>query len=152
LFFTATRNNGIGREDIFISKFIDGKYESPTPLPKEINSAFFEFNAYVNPEENLLIFSSFGREDGLGGGDLYISRKDDQGNWTKSKNLGSRINSDKLDYCPFIDWRTRKFYFTSERNSIDDKRLDKIGQLKQLANRPLNGFGNIYTIGFDTLD
>ena len=152
LFFTATRDNGIGREDIFMSEFVDGKFQSPKPLPVEINSASFEFNAYINPEENLIIFSSFGREDGFGGGDLYISRKDDAGKWTKSKNLGELVNSDKLDYCPFVDWKSRNFYFTSERITLDNKKLENICQLKELSNSTLNGFGNIYKIGIDKLN
>ncbi|MDB4293341.1 exo-alpha-sialidase [Maribacter sp.] len=152
LFFTATRANGIGKEDIFMSKLVDGSYQSPVPLPIEINSAAFEFNAYINPAEDLIIFSSFGREDGFGGGDLYISRKDTAGKWSKSKNLGALVNSDKLDYCPFVDWKSRNFYFTSERISLDDKELVNISEVKERANSALNGFGNIYKIGFDKLE
>lgn len=151
LFFTATRDNGLGREDIFMSEFIDGEFQSPKPLPVEINTPFFEFNAYINPEENMIIFSSFGRSDGFGGGDLYISRKDNSGRWTKSKNLGLIINSDKLDYCPFVDWKSRNLYFTSERITLDNRKLENIGTLKELSNSPLNGFGNIYKIGLDNL-
>lgn len=151
LFFTATREYGMGREDIYISEFIDGEFKLPRPLPSEINSTSFEFNAYINPEENLLIFSSFGRPDGFGGGDLYISRKDSNGNWTKSKNLGELINSDKLDYCPFVDWKSGNFYFTSERITVDNKKLESISKLKELSNSTLNGFGNIYKIGLDKL-
>lgn len=152
LFFTATREDGVGREDIFMSEFIDNKFTAPRPLPGEINTSKFEFNAYVNPEENLIIFSSFGRADGLGGGDLYISRKDDSGNWTASKNLGESINSNKLDYCPFVDWKSRNLYFTSERGILENKKLENIGELKGQANSPLNGFGNIFKIGIDNVE
>lgn len=152
LFFTATREDGIGREDIFMSEFIDNKFTAPRALPGEINTSKFEFNAYVNPEENLIIFSSFGRADGLGGGDLYISRKDDSGNWTASKNLGESINSNKLDYCPFVDWKSRNLYFTSERGILENKKLENIGELKGQANSPLNGFGNIFKIGIDNVE
>jgi hypothetical protein len=152
LFFTATRDDGIGREDIFMSEFIDNEFTVPKPLPGEINTSKFEFNAYISPEENLIIFSSFGRSDGFGGGDLYISRKDDSGNWTASKNLGKSINSNKLDYCPFVDWKSRNFYFTSERMLLDTKKLENIDELKGLSNSALNGFGNIFKIGFDKLE
>jgi hypothetical protein len=152
LFFTATRDDGIGREDIFMSEFIDNEFTVPKPLPGEINTSKFEFNAYISPEENLIIFSSFGRSDGFGGGDLYISRKDDSGNWTASKNLGELINSTKLDYCPFVDWKSRNFYFTSERMLLDTKKLENIDELKGLSNSALNGFGNIFKIGFDKLE
>ena len=152
LFFTATRENGMGREDIFMSAFVDDQFQSPEPLPAEINSTSYEFNAYVSPEEDLIVFSSFGREDGFGGGDLYFSRKDPAGKWTKAKNMGSVINSEKLDYCPFIDWNSHNFYFTSERTTQDNKPLENIDELKRMANGALNGFGNIYKIGLDKLE
>ena len=152
LFFTATREDGVGREDIFMSEFIDNKFTAPRALPGEINTSKFEFNAYVNPEENLIIFSSFGRADGLGGGDLYISRKDDSGNWIASKNLGESINSNKLDYCPFVDWKSRNLYFTSERGVLENKKLENIDELKGQAHNPLNGFGNIFKIGIDNVE
>ena len=152
LYFTATRKNGVGREDIFMAEYESGKYKLPEPLPVEINTAFYEFNAYVSPKEDLIIFSSFGRDDGLGGGDLYISRKDELGKWGQSKNLGVLINSDKLDYCPFIDWENQNFYFTSDRIAQEGKELKSVNALKQLANSPLNGFGNIYKIGLEALE
>ncbi|WP_348747493.1 exo-alpha-sialidase [Tenacibaculum sp. 190524A02b] len=151
LFFTATRKNGIGREDIFIAKFTDGIYNEPEPLPETINSKFFEFNAYVSPDENVMIFSSFGRKDGLGGGDLYISQKDSVGNWKEAKNMGKLINSKKLDYCPFIDWNAGNFYLTSERMEIDNIPLQNVESLKRQANSTINGFGNIYRIGIKEL-
>ncbi len=152
LFFTATRDAGHGREDIFMSEYVDGEFKLPKALPEQINSFAFEFNAYIHPEEHLIVFSSFGRSDGFGGGDLYISRKDANGKWTKSKNLGATINSDKLDFCPFIDWKSRNFYFTSERRANDDGKLENISQLKESSNGILNGFGNIYKIGLDELE
>lgn len=152
LYFTATKASGIGREDIFMSEFKDGKFQAPKPLPEAINTTAFEFNAYINPEENILIFSSFGRSDGLGGGDLYISRKDSLGQWTASKNLGKTVNSDKLDYCPFVDWKSNNFYFTSERKPLNNNKIDHVKTLKALSNSPLNGYGNIYKIGFNKLE
>ena len=151
LFFTATRKNGIGREDIFKSEYEEGKFKSPKPLSGAINSTLYEFNAYVSPAENLLIFSSFGRDDGFGGGDLYISRKDENGEWSQAKNMGAVINSDKLDYCPFIDWENRNFYFTSERMAPDNQELESVKSLQLIANSTLNGFGNIYKIGLNEL-
>lgn len=152
LFFTATRENGIGREDIFVSEFNGKQFESPIPLPIEINSAMFEFNAYIGPKEDIIVFSSYGREDGLGGGDLYFSYKDSTGNWSPSKNMGKLINSDKLDFCPFIDWENQNFYFSSERIIENNGRLKNIDEINQIANEVMNGFGNIYKISLDQIN
>lgn len=152
LYFTATKKDGIGREDIYKSQLKNGKYQKPTVLGEAINSPFFEFNAYVNPSENLIIFSSFGRKDGLGGGDLYISTKDEKGKWKPAKNMGAEINSSKLDYCPFIDWNNSSFYFSSTRHTNVSKRIKTIAELKKSAARTTNGFSNIYWINLNQLN
>jgi hypothetical protein len=151
LFFTAQRNYGVGKEDIFISEYEGGRFKSPRPLPVEINTAFYEYNAYISPREDLIIYGSFGRDDGFGGGDLYISQKDQNGKWGPSKNMGVLINSDKLDYCPFIDWENRNFYFTSDRGAYAQTEIVSVNSLEEFANSTLNGLGNIYKIGLDQI-
>lgn len=147
LYFTATKEAGIGREDIYVAQMVDGKYQSAQVLDSAINTVYYEFNAYVSPEEDLLIFSSYGRPDDLGGGDLYIARKNADGAWLPAQNMGPSINSDKLDYCPFVDVVRNNFYFTSERMTIRDTlRIRNINTLHQLANAPGNGLGDIYRV------
>lgn len=152
LYFTATRKNGIGREDIFVSFFTDGAYQKAVPLDTNINSVTFEFNAYIHPKEKYLIFSSFGRADGLGGGDLYISEKDAEGIWSPAKNLGAPINSSALDYCPFVDLSTGVFYFTSEKGESIKERISSIDAFSAFSNKPLNGLGNIYRVSIKELN
>ncbi|MBT8182174.1 MAG: PD40 domain-containing protein [Eudoraea sp.] len=152
LYFTATRTDGIGREDIFVSTFSKGKYRAPMPLDSNVNTKAYEFNAFISPDEELLIFSSYGRADGLGGGDLYYSKKDKTGKWKKAENLGEVINSDKLDYCPFIDIPRNNFYFTSDRAKSPEDRIKTVPELTNEANKILNGMGNIYRINVDKLN
>lgn len=152
LYYTATKENGVGREDIFVSRFTNGKYLKPIPLDTTINTSAYEFNAFISPNEDLLIFSSFGRKDGLGGGDLYFSKKDNTGNWVEAQNMGATINSDKLDYCPFIDFSNGNFYFTSDRSTLLDKKIMNVSELEGVAHTTLNGMGNIYRIGMEQLN
>lgn len=152
LYFTASRKGGSGSEDIFVSKKIDGEYQEPVALDSSINTEVYEFNSFINPEENLLIFSSFGREDDYGGGDLYYSKKDKDGKWSKAKNMGGNINSAQLDYCPFIDLRRNNLYFTSERIDENSRKMNSIEDIKAFANQTQNGTGNIYKIGIKKLD
>ncbi len=151
LYFTATRTDGIGREDIFVSNYVNGSYQQPEVLDSNINSATYEFNAFISPDEDLLIFSSYGRADDLGGGDLYFSKKNIDGIWSKAKNMGALINSDKLDYCPFVDYARGNFYFTSDRSAKSNARISSADELFRLANDPKNGMGNIYRIGLEAL-
>ena len=153
LYFTAAYKNAIGKEDIWMSKLENGKYSTPEYLPETVNSKLYEFNAFVSPDDSYIIFTSFGREDDLGGGDLYINKKDAKGDWLPAKNLGTKINSKGLDYCPFVSFDKKYFFFTSDRNNIKksyktklslDTFLKEIGQLQ-------NGKGNIYWIDADDI-
>ena len=151
LYFTATRADGIGKEDVFMSKATNGTFEKPMVLDSTINTTTFEFNAFINPNEDLLIFSSFGRDDGLGGGDLYYSKKNANGQWSASQNLGIAVNSDKLDFCPFIDYVNGNFYFSSTKTEANTSKHESIDAFEQHANKVLNGMGNIYRISIDSL-
>lgn len=151
LYFTATRTDGMGREDIFLSSFVDGSYRAPRALDSTINTTTFEFNAYISPQEDLLVFSSYGRKDGFGGGDLYFSKKRADGSWTEAKNL-EFANSDKLDYCPFIDVPRGNFYFTSDRDIPHRKHIKDVTEFEEEADRVLNGLGNIYRVDLKKLN
>jgi len=144
LYFTATYENSKGKEDIYVSKWQDGSYQKAESLSEGVNSATWEFNAYVAPDESYIIFSSFGRDDDLGGGDLYISHRNENGNWSPAKHFGEAINSQKLDYCPFVDY-AGNLYFTSSKANFKDISID---ELMKLPNQVENGLDNVYIIDF----
>jgi Tol biopolymer transport system component len=150
IYFTAAYTSGFGREDIFWSALIDGRYGAPYALDTVINSSKYEFNAYVSPNEDILIFSSYGRPDDLGGGDLYLSVKDLSGRWSLARHLGGGINSSTLDYCPFLDLNTSTFYFTSNRAAPITGKVSP-EDFHTMADDILNGMGNIFSIRLDKL-
>ncbi|AOW20958.1 TolB family protein [Urechidicola croceus] len=149
LYFTsAYEEDSKGKEDIYISKLVDGKYIKPMSLGDAINSETYEFNAYVSPDERIIIFSSYRRSDTVGGTDLYISFKDQQDNWKPAINLGEGINSDKIDYCPFIDFKSNTVYFTSERSEQNQnyethQNIQEI--LNEMKSHP-NGLSRIFKV------
>ncbi|MBN2176017.1 MAG: PD40 domain-containing protein [Bacteroidales bacterium] len=151
LYFTAMREDTRGSEDIYFSKPIDKGYSTPVNLGDSINTEGYEYNAYITPDDSILIFGAYGRDDGLGGGDLYISFKKPDGTWTKSKNMGKGINSDKLDYCPFITRDRQHLFFTSQRIDPELKIVSRkhFAKVIQLADGIENGLGNIYWVAFD---
>ena len=151
LYFTASREAGYGKEDIYLSKFQNDSYGEPVNLGSGINSEKYEFNAFVEPDESYLLFSSFGREDGHGGGDLYISFRINDTTWTDAENLGPAINSDQLDYCPFVSPDGKYLFFTSHRfdPKITNQRKKSYKSLVNLADGIENGLGNIYWVAFD---
>ena len=152
LYFTASYKNGVGKEDIFVSSWKDGNYQAAQPLDTMINSSLYEFNAFVTPEEDVIIFTGYGRKDDLGKGDLYMSLKGPNGKWQKAKNLKS-INSSKLDYCPSISPDGKMLFFTSERINIQNvyKETPKYKDLIKGFDKPQNGGGDIYWVSFENL-
>ncbi|MCB0804411.1 MAG: PD40 domain-containing protein, partial [Bacteroidales bacterium] len=151
LYFTANKKSGMGAEDIYFSKFENGKYTKPINPGSGVNSETWEFNAFIAPDESYMLFSSFNREDGFGGGDLYISFRENDTTWTKAKNLGPDINSDKLDYCPAISPDGKYLFFTSQRTdpAINNHRKKSLAKIINLANGIENGNGNIYWVAFN---
>lgn len=150
LYFTAAYKGGIGREDIYVSILTNGQYTEPTVLNTNVNTANYEFNAFVSPSEDVLVFTSYGRQDDMGGGDLYICTKDPSGHWKKAHHLEGGINSSKIDYCPFIDFPKSAFYFTSNRTEVPAGALD-LQAMETLAGSTLNGMGNIYVVHLKAL-
>jgi WD40-like Beta Propeller Repeat len=153
LYFTAAYKTGIGKEDIFMAQWENGKYKEPVHLDTAINSKMYEFNAFVSPEEDFIIFTSYGRKDDKGRGDLYMSLKDASGKWQPAKNL-TLLNSEKLDYCPFVSFDKKSLFFTSERNNLKKSFSDKMVKIEELVKSftsPQNGGGDIYWISFEKL-
>ena len=148
LYFTAAYKDSKGYEDIYMSRLNNEGYQQPVSLDSAVNSPLYEFNAWVSPEEDMIIFTSYGREDDMGGGDLYFSRKDSEGNWLPAEHMPPGINSPSLDYCPFVDMANQTLYFTSKRGINPDtvKLPVRIETLRQISNGILNGFGNIYKV------
>jgi hypothetical protein len=87
----------------------------------------------------------------MGGGDLYYSIKDSTGKWKPAVNMGSLVNSNKLDFCPFLDMARGNFYFTSDRTDSVKPRIQSVHDLEAFANQVLNGTGNIYRISADAV-
>ena len=123
-YFTCDARGTKGKDDIFLSRWEEDKYTTPVSLSDSINSEGYEFNAFIAPDESYIIFTGYQREDGFGSGDLYISYKLSNDYWTKAKNLGKDINSDKMDYCPYVDATTNTLYFTSKRSLVNYTRTE----------------------------
>lgn len=116
LYFTAKYGEN---ENIWVSKLEKGKYSKPEALSEAVNSEKDEFNAFVSEDEKLIVFSSYGRADDTGRGDLYISTKDEKGNWQTARNL-KLINSAQIDYCPYISKDRKYFFFTREKQALQN--------------------------------
>lgn len=150
IYFTSTLAKSEGLEDIYVSKIVDGKWQKPRNLGPEINSETYDFNSYITPDDSIILFSAYKLPTGIGGGDLYISKKDLQGNWQKAKHIDMPINSKGLDYCPYLDLKNNRLYFTSDRSNVKkwfEKPIGTAAFIDQISQYS-NGLGRIYSIPF----
>jgi tricorn protease-like protein len=146
LYFTSENPKSIGKDDIYVSYWKNNQYSEPENLSKNINSIGYEFNAFVSPDEKFILFTGYGRTDGFGSGDLYISYKNKEGNWETVKNLGDSTNSKAMDYCPFYDSKNKILYFTSKRNSVTNSNFKNITDFEKEITQYENGFSRIYKL------
>lgn len=88
-------SEGVQSWKIRYSNFVNGVYTKPVTMGPEINTTAINWTPYIDKAESLMIFSSHYREDEhyKGDGDLYISFKDQQGNWTGAINMGDKVNT-----------------------------------------------------------
>jgi Tol biopolymer transport system component len=153
LFFTASyQGRGIGREDIYCAEWKENKYQTPQPLDSAVNSKVDEFNAFVSPDEDYILFTCFGRRDDAGGGDLYISVKSSTGKWQPAKCL-IELNSKYLEYCPYVSPDGKKLFITSTRYSPVKSFSAKVdyATVRNLSSQSLNNQGNIYWVDFEVV-
>ena len=108
--FKSTLENG---GDIYESHLDGYKWSKPKPLGPNINTPFWEGSCSITADGKTLYFSSE-RPGGLGGRDLYVSRKMANGNWGPAKNLGKNINTDLNEDAPFIHPDGVTLFFSSE--------------------------------------
>ena len=146
LYFTSDAIKTLGKDDILVCKWDGKQYTEPENLGMNINSPGYEFNAFVSPNEEFIIYTCYGRPDGLGSGDLYISYKNNTGNWDEPKNLGKTINSKQMDYCPFYDITTQTLYFTSKRTAVIEKIFTNLQEFETEISMYENGLSRIYKL------
>lgn len=149
LYYTSDQFTAISKDDILLSKWNGTNYEHPIQLSENINSKGYEFNAFISPDEDFILYTVYGAKDGLGSGDLYISFKGENGEFLKRKNLGNQINSSRMEYSPFYDMVSENLYFTSKRDETKNKKATNLSEFNELAKSYINGLSRIYKIKID---
>ena len=115
LYFVSDRSGGFGGYDIYRSiKSESGEWGTPINLGPLINSTGNEKSPFFHPDEKTLYFSSDGWM-GLGGYDIFYSKLDDHGLWTKPKNIGYPINSPDDEVGFFVSTDGKQGFFASNK-------------------------------------
>ncbi len=124
LFFVSDRADGFGGIDIYTSeRQEDGSWSKPVNLGKKINTPGNEKSPFIHTDSQTLYFSSDGRP-GMGGMDIYFSKKQEDGTWTEPKNIGFPINTQYDEVGFIVSTEGRYGYFASDRLGIGPGGID----------------------------
>ncbi len=125
LYFVSNRDDDY---DIWYTVQDDnGVWSEPQMLGGNINTEGYEGSVFIHPDNQTLYFSSDGHI-GMGGMDIYYTRRDSLGNWGEPVNLGYPINTHK------------------DENSI---LISADGSLAMFASDREEGFGGLDLYGFN---
>jgi outer membrane protein OmpA-like peptidoglycan-associated protein len=121
LYFSSDRPGGKGLHDIWVShRDENGQWSTPLNLGDTINTEGEEMSPFIHPDDQSLYFSSDGLI-GLGGYDLFISRRDSAGKWQTPVNLGYPINTNRDEIGLIVNSRGDKAYYSSDVDKITGK-------------------------------
>lgn len=111
----VTGANGKKQMDIWTASMKEsGKWSAPVKLSDKINTPYNEESVFIHPDNQTLYFSSEGHP-GMGGMDIFMSRRQLNGEWGDPVNLGYPINTagDENSFLVSRDGKTA--YFASDR-------------------------------------
>lgn len=128
LYFVSGRPGGLGETDIYVSNLNpDGSWSAPKNLGRKVNTPGKEESVFIHPDGKTLYFGSNGHI-GMGGLDLYVTRMNDNGEWSEPINLGYPINT-----------------FADENSIL----VAASGNLAYMASNRPGGFGGLDIYQFD---
>ena len=81
-----------------------------------MNTGVSRFNAWVSPDESLLIIPTVGRPETLGGTDYFLSRRDDDGRWLRGPPARVGVNGRGVhEYSASLGPDGKQLFFMSQR-------------------------------------
>ncbi len=120
LYFVSNRAGGIGGMDLWKStKSTSGEWYRPVNMGSQLNTSEDEMSPFIHWDAETLYFGSKGWQ-GVGGFDLFVSKKIDQNSWSQPKNVGFPINTPFDDNSLMVEQDGKTAYFVSE-HIVDHK-------------------------------
>ena len=136
VFSRALHVRGEGSDLFMAVRGDDGVWGKAFPLPGKINTPYQEESPFLHPDGNTLYFSSNGHP-GLGRLDIFVSRKQSNGDWGEPLNLGYPLNTYNDENSLIVEPGGLFAIFASDRsNSEGDLDLLRV-ELSQDA-RPIS--------------
>lgn len=112
IFTSCIGRQGYGSCDLFESVRIGEAWTKPKNLGPQVNSSEWESQPSLSADGRTLYFVS-DRRGGVGRRDIWVSQLNEQGEWTRARNVGKPVNTMYDEISPFIHVNNRVLYFAS---------------------------------------
>lgn len=120
----------------------DGVWGRAFPLPGKINTPYEEESPFLHPDGKTIYFSSNGHP-GLGGLDIFVSRKQSNGEWGKPENLGYPLNTHNDENSLMVEPGGVFAIFASDRSNqtgdLDLLRVELPPEARPVSVKALSG-------------
>lgn len=116
LYFVSDRPKGLGKRDMYrCTKTANGTWGKAENLGAVLNTAYDEDAPFLSSDGTYLYFASKGHAT-MGGFDLFVSKRDKDGNWGAPENMGYPLNTvdDDVFFQPMADGK--RAYYSSRRD------------------------------------
>ncbi|PJB14468.1 MAG: hypothetical protein CO118_08495 [Flavobacteriales bacterium CG_4_9_14_3_um_filter_32_8] len=131
LYFVSERegkkSDAQGKGDIYVSERLTRTtWSEPKNLGPIINTPDDEISVFIHPDGKTLFFSSKGHLS-IGGLDIFMSKLQDDGSWSKPENLGYPINTidDDVHFILSLDGKTA-YYSAVKGEGLGERDIYKI--------------------------
>lgn len=112
IYFVSNKDDGY---DIWMAELMeDDTWSEPVMLNGNINTDGYEGSVFIHPDNRTLYFASDGHP-GMGGMDIFMSKRDSAGDWGPPVNLGYPINDITDDNSLLVSADGKTAYFASDR-------------------------------------
>ncbi|MBK0402705.1 OmpA family protein [Adhaeribacter sp. BT258] len=147
VFTSCDRPDSQGDCDLYISVKQGNQWSKPRNLGHIVNSSSWDSQPALSADGRILYFASLRKNGSYGQEDIWVTRLQENGQWSAAVNAGPTINTSGKDMAPFIHASGTTLYFTSDGHvgmggldAYETHLTDNVWSTPQNLGYPLNTY------------
>ncbi|RNI27941.1 hypothetical protein EFA69_17795 [Rufibacter immobilis] len=113
VFTSCNRQDSYGSCDLYISYREGNEWSAPKNMGRNVNTAAWDSQPSLSADGRTIYFAS-NRKGGQGGEDLWVTRQQEDGNWSIPVNLGPKVNTPGRENSPFLHASGNTLYYATD--------------------------------------